>query len=234
MQRYWINQNGIQSGPHTIDELKQMTFDPTVTYVWRSGMPDWKRIDELDELNGIVNLAQAPSQPDTHATVATAASNDEVQPEQEPEQPEQVQEQEPEPEQASGNDTAEQPHADTPTAAQPPVYHEPAIEPVQPQYQAIPPQYEPQQPQPQYTPAAPAPECPPTNLVWAIVCIVLCCWIPAVVALVFSLQVKSKYRMGDYAAAQKYSDWSAWLCIISIVLGIVSTPVVLLTQVLAQ
>ena len=33
MQRYWINQNGIQSGPHTIEELKQMTFDPSATYV---------------------------------------------------------------------------------------------------------------------------------------------------------------------------------------------------------
>ena len=181
MQRYWINQNGIQSGPHTIEELKQMTFDPSATYVWRSGMPDWKRI-----------------------------------------------EQEQEPEQAGDSETAEQPHDDTP-AAQPPVYHEPAVEP---QYQAMPPQYEPQQYGPRYAPGTP--ECPPTNLVWAIVCIVLCCWIPAVVALIFSLQVKTKYRMGDYAAAQKYSDWSAWLCIISIVLGIVSTPIVLLTQALAQ
>ena len=96
----------------------------------------------------------------------------------------------------------------------------------------MPPQYEPQQYGPRYAPGTL--ECPPTNLVWAIVCIVLCCWIPAVVALIFSLQVKTKYRMGDYAAAQKYSDWSAWLCIISIVLGIVSTPIVLLTQALAQ
>lgn len=223
MQRYWINQNGIQSGPHTIEELKQMTFDPSATYVWRSGMPDWKRIDELDELKGIVNLVQAPSQPDPQPAEATAASNGDVQPEQEPEQ-----EQEQEPEQAGDSETAEQPHDDTP-AAQPPVYHEPAVEP---QYQAMPPQYEPQQYVPRYAPGTP--ECPPTNLVWAIVCIVLCCWIPAVVALIFSLQVKTKYRMGDYAAAQKYSDWSAWLCIISIVLGIVSTPIVLLTQALAQ
>lgn len=222
MQRYWINQNGIQSGPHTVDELKEMTFDPSVTYVWRSGMPDWKRIDELDELKGIVNLTQAPPQADAQPEEAATAI-DEAQPTEE---------------QPTSNDEAamqpEPPQDDDTPAAQPPVYHEPAIEPAQPQYQAIPPQYEPQQLEPQYTPAVPAPECPPTNLVWAIVCIVLCCWIPAVVALVFSLQVKTKYRMGDYAAAQKYSDWSAWLCIISIVLGIVSTPVVLLTQVLAQ
>lgn len=68
------------------------------------------------------------------------------------------------------------------------------------------------------------PECPPTNLVWAVLSIVLCCVPVGIAALVLSLKVTSSYRNGDYAKAKRMSEWSAWLCIASIVLGLVWSP----------
>ena len=46
---------------------------------------------------------------------------------------------------------------------------------------------------------APAPECPPTSLVAAIVCAVLCCTPLAVVAIVLAVMTKNKYSAGEYA-----------------------------------
>lgn len=70
----------------------------------------------------------------------------------------------------------------------------------------------------------PAPECPPTNLVAAIVCAVLCCTPLAVVAIVLAVMTKNKYSAGEYAKAQKYSEWGAWLCILSVVFSILFMP----------
>ncbi len=238
MQRYWVNQNGIQSGPLTIDELKAMTIDVKNTYVWRSGMADWQRIDEVPELSDIVAAAQAaatPVPPEPEQPAETQEQPEPSEPEAEqPSEPEEQPEQEPEaeqPEQEQPSEPEEQPHAATPPAPPAELNDEPAPAFQQPAFQQAP--TPPQYASAPMMPATPVPECPPTNLVWSIVCIVLCCWIPAVIGLVFSIQVKSKYREGNYAQAKKYSDWSAWCCIISIVLGVVSMPFALLVQLLA-
>lgn len=79
---------------------------------------------------------------------------------------------------------------------------------------------------PQYVQQAPVvpPKCPPHNIFWSAVALIFCCSIPAIVAIVYGAQVRSKYNMGDYEKAQKYSDRSAWWCIGAIVLGILSLP----------
>lgn len=69
-----------------------------------------------------------------------------------------------------------------------------------------------------------APQCPPTNLVAAIVCAVLCCTPLAIVAIVLAVLTKNKYQAGDYAKAEKYSEWGAWLCIASVVLSVLLFP----------
>ena len=88
------------------------------------------------------------------------------------------------------------------------------------------------QPQPQMAAqqVTEQPKCPPTNLVWAILSTILCCLPLGVVAIVYSTKVTQKYQQGDLAAAEHYSEVSAWWCIGSIIGGIVLSPFVSLIQ----
>ncbi len=38
--QYWINQNGVQTGPVTVEQLARMNVS-SEAYVWRSGLDDW-------------------------------------------------------------------------------------------------------------------------------------------------------------------------------------------------
>ena len=49
MQQYWINQDGVQAGPVTIEQMEKMSITGKA-YVWRSGLEDWVKITELPEL----------------------------------------------------------------------------------------------------------------------------------------------------------------------------------------
>ena len=76
-----------------------------------------------------------------------------------------------------------------------------------------------------------APEpCPPTNLVWAIITTLLCCLPTGIVAIIYSLKVTNKYREGDIEGAKRASEIGAWWCIITIILGILSMPLISLMQ----
>lgn len=92
-----------------------------------------------------------------------------------------------------------------------------------------PPQIRPPQP-PQTTPSAPArtrgpmPPMPPTYLGWSIAALVLCCMIPAIVAIVYASKVSSRYSEGDYEGAQKASDTAEIWLITSLTLGLMSIP----------
>ena len=185
--QYWINQNGAQSGPHTIEQLESMAFDKAHTYVWHKGMDGWKRIDKIPEL---AHLTAVPEPVEPQESPAGPLETDV---------------------EAIAEDPQEDPGEEQDAAPVPPEYVEPEVQvpPFVPQMQSQPPQMQPMQ--------APAPECPPTNLVAAIVCAVLCCTPLAVVAIVLAVMTKNKYRAGEYEKAQKYSEWGAWLCILSIV-----------------
>ena len=52
--KYWVNIDGIQSGPISRDELANIDFNPEVTYVWHEELDDWQRIDRLSEFADIV------------------------------------------------------------------------------------------------------------------------------------------------------------------------------------
>lgn len=58
--QYWINQNGVQSGPVTREELEKMDVSADA-YVWRSGLDDWVKITTLPELEGVIGNA-APAE----------------------------------------------------------------------------------------------------------------------------------------------------------------------------
>lgn len=53
--QYWINHNGLQSGPVDLDEIKQMGLTSRA-YVWHEGMADWAKITQLPELQGFYEI----------------------------------------------------------------------------------------------------------------------------------------------------------------------------------
>ena len=117
-----------------------------------------------------------------------------------------------------------------------PQYAPPAQDYGQPQYQAPQPQYQqPQYQQPQYGYQQPQygyqqpqygnmPPRPDNNLVWAILCTVLCCLPLGIVAIVKASSVNNLYDRGDYAgaeaAAKSAKSWAMWSAISAVVIWI--------------
>ena len=62
MVKYWINQDGVQEGPLTFEELKAkgLTRD---AYVWREGLAEWVPVSSLAELTICLLPAAEVSQP---------------------------------------------------------------------------------------------------------------------------------------------------------------------------
>lgn len=106
---------------------------------------------------------------------------------------------------------------------------------------ATPPPYNPQTPPPYQSGNAPTPQTPPpafnnpavppyqesepmpkTYMLWSILSVVFCCFIPGIVAIIYSAQVSSKYYAKDYEGAKHASERAqAWI-IAAIVLGVIS------------
>lgn len=57
--QYWINHNGVQSGPIDIEGLKKMALTSRA-YVWHEGLTDWVKITQLPELQGLYEMAAEP------------------------------------------------------------------------------------------------------------------------------------------------------------------------------
>jgi len=69
---------------------------------------------------------------------------------------------------------------------------------------------------------------PDNNLVWAILCTVLCCVPLGVISIIKSTKVGELWAMGDFAGAQKAADdakkyaiWGAAITLIAVVLCII-------------
>lgn len=69
---------------------------------------------------------------------------------------------------------------------------------------------------------------PDNNLVWAILCTVMCCLPLGIVAIIKSTKVKELWAQGDHAGAQKaaddakkYSIWGAGIGVLFIVLYVI-------------
>lgn len=74
----------------------------------------------------------------------------------------------------------------------------------------------------------PAGSPPDNNLVWAILCTVLCCLPLGIVAIIKSTKVKELWALGDHEGAQKAADdakkyaiWGAAIGVIGIVLYVI-------------
>lgn len=68
---------------------------------------------------------------------------------------------------------------------------------------------------------------PPSYLIWSILALVFCCFPTAIVAIIYSAQVSSKFYAKDYEGAKKCSDRAQIWIIASIVLGLVSAALYL-------
>lgn len=68
---------------------------------------------------------------------------------------------------------------------------------------------------------------PPTYLVWSILCVLLCCFIPGLVAAYFSSRVSTKYYQGDIEGSKKASRMAEIWIIVSFVLGVLAATLYL-------
>lgn len=57
--QYWINHNGVQSGPVDVEGLKKMALTSRA-YVWHEGLTDWVKITQVPELQGLYEMAAEP------------------------------------------------------------------------------------------------------------------------------------------------------------------------------
>jgi hypothetical protein len=66
---------------------------------------------------------------------------------------------------------------------------------------------------------------PDSNLVWGILCAVLCCLPLGVVSIVYSSKVSGLWTQGRYAEAQAAADtakkWAIWGAVAGVVIGII-------------
>lgn len=71
---------------------------------------------------------------------------------------------------------------------------------------------------------------PPTYLVWSVVCTILCCFIPGIIAIINSAKVSSRYYEGNIEASRRASRNAEIWIIISFVLGVISNTLILPLQ----
>ena len=201
--KYWVNIDGIQSGPISRDELANIDFNPEVTYVWHEELDDWQRIDRLSEFADIVAAKQkAAAESAEHSENSESAE--------------------------SSEHSEESEHSES-SVTPPPVPQPPEPQPPELQH-AMPQSPMPQPPMPQ-PPVAPEAEAP-TNLVWAVIATVMCCQITGVIAIVYGAMTSSANSAGNYEKARRYSDIAQICVMVSIVLGLIYMPIALLMMML--
>ena len=213
--KYWVNIDGIQSGPISRDELANIDFNPEVTYVWHEELDDWQRIDRLSEFADIVAAKQkAAAESAEHSELSEQSEHSEKS-----EQSEQSEESEP---------SVTPPPVPQPSVPSQPVEGSENSEP------SVTPPPVPQPPMPQLMlqpPVTPEAEAP-TNLVWAVIATVMCCQITGVIAIVYGAMTSSANSAGNYEKARRYSDIAQIWVMVSIVLGLIYMPIALLMMML--
>lgn len=83
------------------------------------------------------------------------------------------------------------------------------------------------EPYPLREPRTPERPMPSTWLIWSILVTVFCCFIPGIVAIIFSSQVSSRYYAGDYEGARRASRAAEIWIIVSFVLGVIAATLYL-------
>ena len=68
---------------------------------------------------------------------------------------------------------------------------------------------------------------PSTWLIWSVLSTIFCCFIPGIIAIIFSSQVSSRYYAGDIQGARRASRAAEIWIIVSVVLGVLSATLYL-------
>ena len=194
MTKYWIRENGQQSGPFSLEELQLRTFAKGDTFVWHKGLEGWMHIENVPELAHLI-APEPAAEPEQKAVESEAEVSE------------------------TPKDMEEAEEAEV-RESTPPLFHSMPTPPpyMEQPHVTAPPMHE----------QAPRPECPPTNLVAAIVCTLLCCTPFGVAGIVCAVLTQNHYNAGNYEEARKYSQWSDWMCILSVVLFFLSLPFTIL------
>ncbi len=82
-------------------------------------------------------------------------------------------------------------------------------------------------------PTSPKASKPDNYLVWSILATLCCCLIPGIVAIVYAVQVDSKWAAGDYAGAQAAAANARTWTLVSFVLGLVGGIIITVIRVLS-
>ena len=77
------------------------------------------------------------------------------------------------------------------------------------------------------TPAQGESPMPSTYMIWSVLATVFCCFIPGIVAIIFSSQVSTRYIAGDIQGARQASDRAQIWIIVSFVLGLLTSTLYL-------
>lgn len=196
MRQYWINFNGEQKGPMSMEQIAQMGVDESA-YVWHSGLSDWVKITAVPELKEMLENNSQKEQPEERTEQVAEVVENEVAPAlPEKEEVPALPKKEVAP-QLPNNNVA------------------PGMG-----YQS---RYMPRQVAEHKEPQE-LPKCPPTNMVWAIISTVFCCTPAGIVAIIFAYLTKKNYNNGDFRRAERMSEYGAWAVIASIILGLITTP----------
>ena len=67
--QYWINHNGVQSGPVDADGIKELALTSRA-YVWHPGLSDWVKITQVPELEGLYEVVDDSPCAATHESPA--------------------------------------------------------------------------------------------------------------------------------------------------------------------
>lgn len=94
--QYWINHDGVQSGPVDAEAIKGMGLTSRA-YVWREGLSDWVKITQMPELQGLYEMVNAPTTAQRQPASGEATMGQPYQPQQQQpqQQPQQQQPQQP-------------------------------------------------------------------------------------------------------------------------------------------
>lgn len=71
---------------------------------------------------------------------------------------------------------------------------------------------------------ADAPDAPPTFIGWSVFVLICCFPIGGILGIIFSVVSGNAYRAGDYRKAARMSEYAEWSIILSIVIGLMFTP----------
>jgi hypothetical protein len=61
MSKFYLHENGEQSGPFSIEDLQSKNLLPD-THVWTEGMSEWRKASEVEELRELLNKIPPPFQ----------------------------------------------------------------------------------------------------------------------------------------------------------------------------